>query len=68
MIDTVKRIKITVDPLGNPTVEAEGFNGMGCEAATKAIEDALAGKGGGFERVMKPEAFNEEQEQQTLGW
>lgn len=67
MIDNVKRIKITIDPLGNPTVEAEGFNGMGCEAATKGIEDALAGKSG-FDRVMKPEAFNEEHEQQTLGW
>lgn len=49
-----KKVTVTIDPLGNPVVEAHGFKGQGCEAATKAIEDALAGEGGA-ERTYKPE-------------
>lgn len=37
----MKKIKITVDRDGNATVEAFGFKGRSCLAATKAIEDAL---------------------------
>ncbi|MEO6476297.1 MAG: DUF2997 domain-containing protein [Luteolibacter sp.] len=33
-----------VSPLGEITVEAYGFRGSGCEAATKAIEEALGAK------------------------
>jgi hypothetical protein len=36
-----RRIHIRVSPQGDITVEAEGFAGKGCEAATKAIETAL---------------------------
>jgi Protein of unknown function (DUF2997) len=63
-----KQIKIKIDPLGNSSVEAVGFNGAGCEAATKGIEDALAG-GKGFSRVLKPEWSNPntEEEQATQG-
>jgi hypothetical protein len=62
-----RSIKIKIDPLGNPTVEAVGFNGMDCEAATKGIEDAL---GGGGERTMKPEAYNEGDDRQEnhISW
>ena len=36
-----RRIHVRVSPFGEITVEAEGFQGKGCEAATKAIEEAL---------------------------
>ena len=36
-----RRIHVRVSPNGDITVEADGFQGQGCEAATKAIEDAL---------------------------
>lgn len=50
----MKKVVVTIDPMGNPAVEAFGFSGQGCEAATKAIEQALAGEGG-MERTYKPE-------------
>ena len=36
-----RRILVRVSQSGEITVEAEGFKGNGCEAATKAIEAAL---------------------------
>lgn len=36
-----KKIIVKIDSLGSPTVEAEGFYGVGCVDATKNIEDAL---------------------------
>ena len=62
-----RRIHVRVSPIGDLTVEAEGFHGKGCEAATKAIEDAL---GKPKERVRKPEFWKQSrshQHQQTLG-
>ena len=62
-----RRIHVRVSPIGDLTVEAEGFHGKGCEAATKAIEDAL---GKPKERVRKPEfwkQFQRHPHQQTLG-
>lgn len=56
-----KTIRVSIDPLGNTKVEADGFQGVGCAEATKPIEDALAGAGGA-ERVYKPE-WNEHEEQ-----
>jgi hypothetical protein len=49
-----KQIVIEVSPTGEIKIEAVGFNGKGCEAATKAIEDALGTVG---TRKRKPE-FN----------
>ena len=46
-----RSIQVRVSPAGEITVEAEGFNGRGCEAATKAIEDAL---GKAKTRTRKP--------------
>lgn len=45
-----KRIEITFDTEGNPTIEAFGFTGGECKQATKPFEDA-AGKV--VERKMK---------------
>ena len=61
-----RRILVRVSPAGAITVEAEGFQGNGCEAATKAIEDAL---GKATTRVRKPEyrrQFLREENQQRL--
>ena len=62
-----KRIHVRVSPNGDITVEADGFQGKGCEAATKAIEDAL---GKPRERTRKPDYWrqsNRSQNQQQLG-
>ena len=47
-----RRIIVRVSPIGDITVEADGFQGKGCEAATKAIEEAL---GRTTSRIRKPE-------------
>ena len=62
-----RRIHVRVSPAGDIIVEAEGFHGKGCEAATKAIEDAL-GKAG--TRTRKPDYWkqtNTGRNQQRLG-
>lgn len=62
-----RRIHVRVSPFGEITVEAEGFKGQGCEAATKAIEDAL---GKPKVRTRKPDFWrqsNRSQNHQQLG-
>ena len=62
-----RRIHVRVSPIGEITVEAEGFQGKGCEAATKAIEDAL---GKTKARTRKPDFWrqsNRSQNHQPLG-
>ena len=62
-----RKIHVRVTPTGEITVEAEGFQGKGCEAATKAIEDAL---GKPRERTRKPDFWRQSQRlqnQQSLG-
>jgi hypothetical protein len=62
-----RRIRVRVSPFGEITVEAEGFQGKGCEAATKAIEEAL---GKPRARSRKPDFWrqtNSQTNQQQLG-
>ena len=62
-----RRIQVRVSPFGEITVEAEGFQGRGCEAATQAIEEAL-GKPG--QRTRKPDFWRQPssvQQHQQLG-
>jgi hypothetical protein len=62
-----RKILVRITPAGVITVEADGFHGKGCEAATKAIEEAL-GKPG--TRTRKPEYWRQSQttkNQQRLG-
>jgi len=64
---SARKIHVRINLAGEITVEAEGFQGKGCEAATKAIEDAL-GKPG--TRTRKPEYWRQEtarKNQQKLG-
>ena len=55
-----RRIHVRVSPFGEITVEADGFQGKGCEAATKAIEEAL---GKPRERIRKPDFWRQAQAQ-----
>jgi len=57
-----RKIKVTIDPLGNTTVDAIGFHGQGCADATKVIEQALMNGAGELESVMKPEWHDTEDE------
>jgi hypothetical protein len=64
---SARRILVKVSPVGEITVEAEGFHGKGCEAATKAIEEAL---GKTKQRTRKPDFWrqtNRQSNQQQLG-
>ncbi|MCH7225017.1 DUF2997 domain-containing protein [Verrucomicrobiaceae bacterium E54] len=45
-----------VSPTGETTVEAEGYQGRGCEAATQAIEQAL---GSVRDRTRKPDFWRQ---------
>ena len=64
-----KTITIVIDQLGRPKIEAHGFAGVGCEAATAPIEKALAGGDGAISREFKPERYAEEQtERATQEW
>ena len=57
-----KKIKITIDQLGNPSIDALNFQGQGCKDATKLIEEALASGGGDMTSVHKPEWHETEDE------
>lgn len=62
-----RRIHVRVTPDGAISVEAEGFKGKGCEAATKAIEEAL---GKTKNRTRKPHYWQQEtiaENRQQLG-
>ena len=60
----MQKQKVKIDPLGRPTIDAEGFGGQGCLAASKPIVDALSGgKAGAIVTAMKPEAQLLETEQ-----
>jgi hypothetical protein len=54
-----RRIHVRVSPIGEITVEADGFQGKGCEAATAAIEEAL-GKPATFHEGECQDDFYEE--------
>jgi hypothetical protein len=57
-----RKIHVRVSPFGEISVEAEGFQGKGCEAATKAIEEAL---GKPRERTRKPDFWRQSQRHQN---
>ena len=49
-----RKIKITIDPLGNASFDAIGFQGQGCKDATKVMEQALANGDGDMTMETKP--------------
>ncbi len=57
-----RRILVRISTTGDIIVEAEGFQGKGCEAATKAIEEAL---GKARERTRKPDFWRQVQGHQN---
>jgi hypothetical protein len=62
----MRQIKVIIDRYGNTKIDAEGFTGESCVAATQAIEQVL---GGGGKSTKKPEydqPAGTDQEEQTL--
>lgn len=64
----MKKINITISPMGNPTVEAVGFIGTSCDAATKPIEDALSGGKGGDTSYKPEHSMSEASAEATQTW
>jgi len=62
-----RRILVRVSQSGEITVEAEGFKGNGCEAATKAIEAALGKSRGRTRKADFWKQANTERNQQRIG-
>lgn len=62
----MKSIIVTVSHAGLITVEADGFKGKGCEAATKAVEEAL-GKHMGRRHKPEYQQTSTAQTKQQLG-
>ena len=62
----METITITVSPVGAIKVDAQGFSGSGCTAATRAIEEAL----GSGSRSIKTEYYAQEEttQQQVQRW
>ena len=52
-----KSITVKIYPDGSSKVEANNFAGVGCKAATEAIELALAGAGGEKDEKKKPDFY-----------
>ena len=59
---TDPRIRITISPLGEATVDAIGFSGQGCKEATKVLEDALAAGTEEMAVIYKPSWHETEDE------
>lgn len=60
----MKKVTVTISPLGLPTIEAHGFNGQGCATATAGLEKALSEGKGGYSREYKPEWNNADSKQE----
>jgi hypothetical protein len=50
----MEKIEIIIKPDGSISIDAIGFNGVGCEEATKPLEEVLGVVEG---RMKKPEFF-----------
>jgi len=63
-----KKITFTIDPLGNPTIDADGFKGTSCKNATEAFEKIF--EGGSPNVVEKPEMMesDEIETEEQLHW
>lgn len=65
-----QKVHVTIDPTGKVTIEAVGFTGGSCEAATASLEAALSGGAEGMERTFKPEwaEYGETQQEEHARW
>lgn len=51
-----KQVTIDISPAGSVKVEAQGFQGVGCDKATEMIEVAIGGAGT-KKKTKKPEYY-----------
>ena len=63
-----KTIVVTVSQVGSPTIEANGFNGVGCKEATRNIEKALSDGKTENEVENKPEINNVDTQQSNTAY
>jgi hypothetical protein len=63
-------ISVQIDPLGRSRIEANGFAGAGCEAATEKLEKVLSGSGFNATKTIKDEWHEtaDTAQHQEVGW
>ncbi|KGP00294.1 hypothetical protein JT27_18360 [Alcaligenes faecalis] len=62
-----RQLVITITPHGNTTVEAEGYNGVGCKEASRAMIAVLTGGNDSKADVNeKPEFWQQEYGTETV--
>ena len=49
----MRKLKVTIAPNGKTSIEAIGYNGVGCKAATNSLAKAIGAVGG--DGTEKPE-------------
>ena len=72
LVTTDRKIRIKIDAIGNPEIDAIGFHGQGCKDATKLLEQALSAGADNVETTTKPE-WNELEDEVNIqethtGW
>lgn len=63
-----QKIEVIIDPLGDTTIEAHGFQGCGCTEKTRPYESAF---GGAADRKLKDDYYESEgtkQEEHEYQW
>jgi hypothetical protein len=65
----MKQVNIVIDATGKVTIEADGFTGSSCDAATAVFEQAFS-KGAKADKEYKPEYYQADSEanKTTTGW
>jgi hypothetical protein len=53
------KIKVTINGVGEPTIETEGFTGSACKTATEALEQIVSGSQTQTTSDDKPEMFED---------
>lgn len=63
----MKSVKVTIDPYGKPTIDAQGFTGGLCSQVTDTLTQKLGGNATVTEKPEMHEVSMEQEQHQHLG-